>query len=35
MREERCGVWVRGEGEEMSDEEGEVSEQCCGMREDG
>ena len=35
MREERCGVWVRHEGEEVrdeggkvSDEEGEVSEQC-------
>ena len=35
MREERFGVWVRGEGEKgrdeggkLSDEEGEESEQC-------
>ena len=42
MREERCGVWVRDEREEVrnevgkvSDEEGEVSKQCRGIREDG
>ena len=44
MREERCGVQVRDEGEEedvrdeggkVRDKEGEVSEQCGGMRKDG
>ena len=35
MREERCCVRVRDEGGKVSDEEGDVREQCLGMREDG
>ena len=35
MREERCCVRVRNEGEEVRDEGGKVSEQCCWLTDDG